>query len=446
MMSDKRLLLDVARRVLALSKAEQTEVIVTQSASFLTRFANNVIHQNVGVSGRSVQVRSVLGKRVGVATANAFEEADLARVTAEALTVAQHQPQNPDFQSLPGPGAVAVVQAYDPAVAACAPQDRAQAVKAVIGRAEAAGAVAAGAYSTETSELLIVNSLGVESYHPSTDVQFRTVVTAGDGAGYAAALGWQLAQVDPAQRGERAVAKCLASRSLRDLPAGAYTVVLEPEAVGELVMYLAYIGFGAKAFQEQRSFMAGHIGQRITGDNVTIYDDGHDPAGVPMPFDFEGVPKQRVAIISSGVAEGVVYDSLTAAREGKTSTGHALPASSTIGPMPWNLHLAPGASSLEEMIAATDRGILVTRFHYTNVAEPTKAVLTGMTRDGTFLIEGGKVAAPVKNLRYTQSVLEAFARADLISRETERVEGLLGVSVVPAMRVREFNFTGTTQF
>jgi len=445
-MPPRALLAEVAEKVLALSQADQTEVLITDGDSYLTRFANNTIHQNVGVRGRSVQVRAVAGRRVGVATANAFDDGDLKRVAGEALTVARHQPPNPDFVSLPGPKAAESVDAFDTATAESGPADRARAVAEVIARAESHGAVASGALSTEASELFIANSLGVACSYPSTEASFTTVVTADDGSGYASGLSWRLGDVDTAALGATAVKKALAGKAPRDVPAGAWTVVLEPQAVGELLMYLAYIGFGAKAFQEGRSFMSGRIGERITGETITIVDDGLDSAGLPIPFDFEGVPKQRVVLVNEGVAAGVVYDSLTAAKEGRESTGHALPASSTHGALPWNLQLAPGDSSLEAMIADTERGILVTRFHYTNVAERTRAVLTGMTRDGTFLIEGGRVVAPVKNLRYTESVLEAFARADLIGAERARVPGLLGASVVPAMRIHGFTFTGTTEF
>lgn len=445
-MTDETYLADVADRLLARSKADQTEVLVTAADHALTRFANNAIHQNVSVRGRTLQVRAVLGRRVGVATANAFDEEDLDRVAAEALTVAEHQPPNPDFQSLPGPCTAPAVQAHDPAVAAYSPAARAEAVKAAIDRAAAAGATASGAFSTESSLLLVANSLGVRAAYPSTEVRFTTVVAAGDGSGYASGVAWRLGDVNVPALSARAVEKCLAGRGPQPLPAGRYTVVLEPEAVGELLMYLAYVGFGAKAFQEGRSFMARRIGQRITGENITIVDDGLDPAGLPMPFDFEGVPKQRVTLINHGVAESVVYDTVSGGKEGRPSTGHALPASSTMGPMPWNLAIAPGEASLEQMIAQTERGLLVTRFHYTNVAERTRAVLTGMTRDGTFLIENGAIAGPIKNMRYTESVLEAFKRVDLIGAQRERVEGLLGASLVPAMRIRDFNFSGTTDF
>ena len=212
---------------------------------------------------------------------------------------------------------------------------------------------------------------------------------------------------------------------------------------------MAYTGFSAVAMQEGRSFMVGKIGQQIVDSRVSIWDDGQDPRGLPLPFDFEGVPKQRVDLIEKGVARGVVYDSYRAGKEeGKSSTGHALPAPNTFGPFPMNAFFGPGDATLEEMIASTERGLYVTRFHYTRPVEPTKVVVTGMTRDGTFLIENGKIAYPVKNLRFTQSYLEALNQVDMIGKELRLLAGMGGLArtAQPALKLGSFNFTGATEF
>ena len=195
--------------------------------------------------------------------------------------------------------------------------------------------------------------------------------------------------------------------------------------------------------------MVGKIGQQIVDPRISIWDDGLDPAGIPLPFDFEGVPKQRVDLIEEGVARGVVYDSYRAGKEeGKASTGHALPAPNTMGPFPLNTFFGPGDATLEEMIASTERGIYVTRFHYTRPVEPTKVVITGMTRDGTFLIENGEIAYPVKNLRFTQSYLEALNHVEMIGREPRLLLGLGDIArdSVPALKLGKFTFTGATEF
>jgi predicted Zn-dependent protease len=214
-----------------------------------------------------------------------------------------------------------------------------------------------------------------------------------------------------------------------------------------MLLTLSRLGFGALAVQEGRSFMGRRFGEQITGDNITIWDDGHDARGLMLPFDFEGVPKQRVTFVENGVARGVAYDSFTAGREeGKTSTGHSLPAPNAFGPMPVNLFMGPGKASKEQMLASTDRGIWVTRFHYTNPVHPLRTVLTGMTRDGTFLIEDGQIARPLQNLRFTQSILEAFSRAEMLGSELKLVKAGWGAACVPAAKILDFGFTGTTEF
>jgi predicted Zn-dependent protease len=212
---------------------------------------------------------------------------------------------------------------------------------------------------------------------------------------------------------------------------------------------MAYTGFGAVAYQEERSFMVGKIGQQIVGPSISIWDDGLDPRGMPMPFDFEGVPKQRVEFIEKGAARGVVYDSYRAGKEeGKTSTGHALPAPNASGPLPLNTFFAPGEGSMEEMIASTKRGIYVTRFWYTRPVEPTKVVVTGTTRDGTFLVENGEIAYPVRNLRFTQGYLEALNQVEMVGSETRLLSGLsdIGRDSVPALKLGKFRFSGATEF
>jgi predicted Zn-dependent protease len=245
------------------------------------------------------------------------------------------------------------------------------------------------------------------------------------------------------------VNKALRSSNPTDIVPGSYTVILEEDAVADMLFTLGYLGFGALAVQEGRSFMGGRFGDQITGENISIWDDGHDPRGLMLPFDFEGVPKQRVVLINRGIAEGVVYDSFTASREeGKVSTGHSLPAPNTFGPYPMHLFMAPGQSTKEDMLASTERGIWVTRFHYTNPVHPIKTVLTGMTRDGTFLIEEGRITRPLTNLRFNQSILEAFGQAEMLGSELKLVKSDWGstAACVPAAKLHSFRFTGGTEF
>jgi len=439
----------IAERTLGVAKADQTEVLVFSGQTDLTRFAVNTIHQNVTETNVSVRVRSILGKKTGVASGNDVSDDGLARTVARAESAAAFQKDNPEFVSLPGPQEAQCVDAFVQGTADCTPEMRADGVSKILEQARKHDLEAAGAFSTEVSEVYVANSLGVRAYHIGTLANVRTVIMGQTGSGANGQTSIDIEALDPAAVGAIAVDKALRSANPIDIEPGEYTVILEEEAVGNLVNFLAFMGFGALAFQEKRSFMSGKLGERITGESITIRDDGYDTSSIPMPFDFEGVPKQKLTLIENGVAKNVVYDSFAAGREeGAASTGHALPSPNTMGPIPVNLFMETGSASKDEMLAATERGIWVTRFHYTNPLHPVKTVLTGMTRDGTFLIENGKIAKPIKNLRFTQSILEALADADMIGSKAETVKSMYGsfATVAPAIRVNGFRFTGTTDF
>lgn len=448
MLGQKRIK-EIADSILSRSTADQTEVVILADDSYLTRFANSTIHQNVAETDAEVRIRVVLGSRIGVATTNNLADEALAATLENALAIARLQPENPDFKSLPGPLPIAEVSAFSQATAACSPEQRARGAGAICLLAREVGVVASGALTTAALEFAVANSLGVFVYFPTTYADINTVVMSDTSAGYASALALDVNDLDFEAIGREAVTKCQRSQNPRALEPGEYPVILEPYAVQDFVQMMTYTGFGAVAMQEGRSFLSGKLGQQIVDPRVSIWDDGLNPDGLPLPFDFEGVPKQRVDLITEGVASGVVYDSYRAGKEeGKTSTGHALPAPNPFGPVPINAFFAPGNATLEEMIASTERGLYVTRFHYTRPAEPTKVVITGMTRDGTFLVENGEIVHPVKNLRFTQSYLEALNHLDMIGGEPRLLLGMGGIArdSVPALKLNKFTFTGATEF
>ncbi len=439
---------EIAQQVLRVSEADQTEVAVTRNASHLTRFAANTIHQNVSETDVTIRVRSVIDNKTGVASGNELDEAGLKRIVGAAETIARFQKANPDFRSLPGPAPIRAVDAFVEETASTTPMDRAEGAERILTLSRSKGLEAAGAFATDDQELYIANSLGVGAYHRGTVASVLTVIMGESSSGYGAAGSIDVGDIDTEAVGRAAVEKAIRSRNPESIEPGAYTVILEEEAVADMLFYLGYMGFGALAVQEERSFLSGKIGQKVTGEKITIWDDGLDPRGIPLPFDFEGVPKRKVVLIENGIARSAVHDSFTAGREeGATSTGHALPMPNTFGPLPINLFMAPGDATKEEMLASIERGIWVTRFHYTNIVHPVKTILTGMTRDGTFLIENGEITRPLKNLRFTQSVLEAFARVDMLGAELKLVKdewNPLG-TCAPALKIDGFQFTGTTE-
>jgi PmbA protein len=438
----QRLLEEALRR----SPAEQTEIVLTAGDDALTRFANSGIHQNVAETNAEVRVRAVVGKRTGVAVSNRLEPDALAQTLETATAIARLQPENPDFPGLTPPQPVEPLHAYAEATAAYTPEQRARAVKVVCDLAVERGLVASGAFSTSSTEIAVASSLGLFAYDAGTRARFTTVVMSDDSSGYAERAAVDVQAIDAEALAREAVDKAVRSRNPVPVEPGEYRVVLQPYAVEEMLSYLAYIGLGALAVQEGRSFLVGRFGEQLAAPSVDLWDDGRDPRGLPLAFDFEGVQKQHVDFFEHGVARDVVYDRETAARAGRESTGHALPAPNTAGPLPTNLFLGAGDASDADLLAGVERGIWVTRFWYVNVVHPTQTILTGMTRDGTFLIERGEIAQPIRNLRFTTSVLDALASVERIGREPLLIQSWLGGSLVPALRVARFTFTGATEF
>jgi predicted Zn-dependent protease len=334
--------------------------------------------------------------------------------------------------------------AWSAATAEATPEFRAAAVREVIAEADAAGVLAFGSFSTESEVVAVAGSTGIRAAERRSASQLLTVHTSADGGnGYAEVVAMDATTIDARAIGREAAAKARASDNPVDLPPGDYPVVLEEYAVVDLSDMLGYVGFSALAVQEGRSFF--EAGKRVGSELVTIVDDAADPAGLPVGFDYEGIPKQRVTMVEAGICRDLVYDSATAARDGRVSTGHGLPAPNPWGPFPLNAGWSAGDASRDELIGGLDRGLLVTRFHYTNVVHPKLAIVTGMTRDGTFLVEGGQLVGPVRNLRFTQSYVDALAAVRAVGRERRTLRGFLGAAVVPALRLEAWTFTGATE-
>ena len=446
---------DLADRALALSQAEQTEVVIFAPHSALTRFANSYIHQNVEQQDVDIRVRAVVGKKIGVASSNDLSDEGLRSVVERALALARHQRDNPDFQSLPAPKPVRQIDAFVERTAATGPEERAAVVGQVCDAATKAGLTAAGAFRTSQAEVAVANSLGVFAYHRDTMTDINTVVMGEQGSGHAERVSMDVADMDGAEVAKEAVDTALRNVNQIEVPPGEYDVVFKEYAVADILDFFAYLSFGAQAYQEKRSFMAGRLGERVMGEQISIWDDGLSPDTVPNPFDFEGVPKKRVTFIDQGVARDVVWDSYTAGKDGadgpdgqsRKSTGHALPAGSTFGPVPMNMFLGTGDATLDDMVASTKRGVWVSRFWYTRTVHPLNVVVTGMTRDGTFLIEDGKITAPIKNLRFTQSYLEAMNQVEAIGKTATLHRAIAGgVSRAPALKIAGWHFTGASEY
>ncbi len=440
--------LGVARRAVGLATAAggtEAEALVFVEDSQLTRFANSEIHQNVAESNASLNLRVAIGKRVGVASSNRLDDEGLRRLAETAAGIARNSTELDDWGGLPEPTQTTEIPAsWSEATAAATPEERAAGVRAVIAAADAAGVRAFGSFSTGSEEVAVANSHGVGATQRRTAAQLLTVTMADNGgSGYAEQAGVDVGSIDADVVGREAAEKARASRNPVAVEPGDWTVVLEEYAVVDLLSMLGYMGFSALAVQEERSFF--EPGKVIGTDLVTIVDDAADPGAMPMAFDYEGVAKQRVVLVERGVCRDVVWDTQTAARAGRASTGHGLPAPNPSGPFPLNIVMSAGDTPREQLIGDMDRGLLVTRFHYTNPVHPKLAIVTGMTRDGTFLVEDGRIVGPVRNLRFTQSYLAALAGTVAVGRERRTVKGDFGGVLVPSVRIEGWTFTGTTE-
>jgi PmbA protein len=425
--------------------ATEAEALASAGDARLTRFANSEIHQNVAETNAEINLRFVVGRRVGVASTNRLDDESLRRLAERAGAIARNSEELEDWGGLPEPTPIrSQPEAYAAETAGATPELRADGVRAVIAAADAAGVIAYGSFSTSDEAIAVANSKGIRASQVRTTSQLLTVAMAPDGgSGYAESAAVDATTIDSAAIGREAADKARSTANPVSVEPGDWAVVLEEYAVVDLLSMLGYMGFSALAVQEERSF--SEPGRRVGTDLVTIVDDGMDPATLPMAFDYEGVAKQRVELIDRGICRDVVYDAQTASRAGRSSTGHGLPAPNPYGPFPLNMAMSAGETARADLVSGLDRGLLVTRFHYTNPVHPKLAIVTGMTRDGTFLVEGGRIVGPVRNLRFTQSYLDALGATSAVSRERRTLRGDFGGVVVPSIRVDSWTFTGATE-
>lgn len=440
---DRGALEAILERALTASKADETEALIAASDNSLTRFTHNFAHESVSERNCQMSVRAVIGKRSGVAATNKLDDAGILEVVNRAYEIAKLSTEDANFPGLPGAqdGVADMPSSFDPATAQATADVRASAVADIAKIMRVYDLYAAGYVSTQSDAFALANSKGVKRFYRGTDSGINVKAIGSDSSGYAEGFSRRFDDLNPIALAERAAKKAVAGKNPRALEPGKYTVILEAPGFREFLGYLSWIGFGAQSFDEGSSFMSGQIGEKIVGDNVTLRDDFSHPLGSGIPFDFEGVPRQPVSLIERGVAKGVVYDSYYAAKLRHPNTGHALPAPNSDGPMPLNIVVDPGATSLEDMIREVAHGVLVTRTWYIRLVDQKQTIITGMTRDGLFLIERGRITKGLKNMRFNESIVGALGRCDLASALV-RSES----HVLPAVRIEGFNFSSGTEF
>ena len=425
--------------------AADVEAHIGCKCEALTRFANNTIHQNVSEQGRYVSVRVQLDQKTARATTNHFDEPSIARAVEDAIALAKAVEPDPDLLPMAEQGGLTPVSRFTTATSHTTPGQRAGAVTEAIRLVESEGGTAAGIYSTEQDVQSVFNSRGVAAYYSETMARFSITVMAPDSSGWAKASSVDRAQISPIDLAREASRKARLSAAPRELAPGKYTVILEPAAVLDLVGQI-FGDFSATAIEDQRSFLTDRLGEQLFGTNVSIYDDVYHPLQAGPNFDGEGVPRKRLTLVEQGVPRTIAYSRSKAHKAGVEPTGHGFALPNDVGEMPTNLVIEGGGTSLDDMIASTERGILVTRLWYIREVDPYEKIMTGMTRDGTFLVEGGKIVCGLRNFRFNQSVVELLNNVEALSPAVRATGEETFDMVVPAMKVAGFNFTEVTRF
>jgi predicted Zn-dependent protease len=447
-LSDARRLHGIISDVLRLAKsagAEEAEVHVDEVLDDLTRFANNAIHQNVSENGITVSIRTIAEGRTARVTTNRIDDSSLRAAVDSSLSLAASQPQDKRLLAPPGKQRYRSVQRFIKQTAAITPEDRARAVRRACDLALKRAQVAAGIFSTGESQAAMGNSRGLRAAYRETHAEFSITMQEAPAASWAKANAADVRDFDPQQLAARASHKAHLAVDAKELPTGKYTVILEPSAVLDLVGFLFY-DFAATAVADQRSCLNGRMGKLVFGKNISIADDAYHPLQLGAPFDGEGMPRERVSLVERGVPRNLVYSRRAAKMARKAPTGHGFMLPNEYGEAPMNLVFAGGDSSLEKMIASTDRGLLVTRIWYIREVDPYEKIMTGMTRDGLFLVEKGKVTSAVRNFRFNQSLLEALRKVEMLGPAVRATGEEAFEMIVPAMKIRDFNFTEVTKF
>jgi predicted Zn-dependent protease len=426
----------------------EADALLTSTDQNISRFANSNLHQNMSEISAELTLRVIVDGAMGVASTTQLDAEEIARTAELAREAAKHADPLQNFTGLykdAGQAGAPVLHTFHDEVASIAPADKARALKAMFDRGRERSVHFAGSFATAATSIACANSHGVRRYCTLTASEATVIAIRGCESGYATAISRRL--IDMAALGEEATLKAtLAEEAFEDLEPGAFDVILEPPAIAEVLEWLNMIAFTGQSYDDGSSFFVGNLGKRLLGENCTIDDDALDESFMPFPFDLEGLPKRRVPLIERGTIVTPALDKAYADRLGLAPTATAWSLGG--GDHGSSLHttVAAGEATREELIASTKLGIWVTRFNYVNgLLEPKTALMTGTTRDGTFLIRDGRVAARLPNLRWTQSMVEAFANIEALTAERRAVGtwfNAFGGTLAPVMKIRGWHITG----
>ncbi len=426
-------------------EADKTGITFLRTRVQVSRFANSLIHQHMNDENQTICFRALCNGRLGIASTNSFAEHNLKETFKRALHIAKLKIDCRIKKDIPSfhPLKTAADKVYQKTIRFPA-SSRVKILREIFLKAAPFKISFAGNFYNGLTQMAVLYPAGLMNYQDHSFCGVKFIAGCGGASGYAANVEYDIDRLNPARFANKAIEKCLLGLKKTQLKPDRYDVILEPAAVAELVLWLNYIGFGAKSYLEETSFLHGRLGKRLTGREVEIYDCGQDKNSFILPFDFEGSRRRKAYLIKNGIAQRPLTDSYYAKLLKMRNTGHANLPNDSEGPLGYNLIMTGGNIDKEKMIESVSKAVLITRFHYVNgFLNTRKAEMTGMTRDGTFLIEDGKIKSGIKDLRFNESILEAFSRIKHISREREIIADpleSLGSVCAPSLYIKGFNF------
>ena len=416
-------------------------LICESTRTVVSRLSESLIQANTSISDMDVWLRVFRDNRTGLSHGPSLDVSSLQTMVDEAVVSWKNATRQSQVTA-PTELKTSFDPVNDPAILNENPVQRAVKLEKAVSAANRHGLCYSGAFTTSaaTRELMTRNGLDVTASGTSIDVSC-TLTHSESGTGWARGFSTRLRDIDPIALTVKAGGKALNGRRKTTLKPGRYTVVLEPAAVASMLLFLAFLSFGGSVYNRGTSFMSGKIGQKVMPKHITISDEPSDPVSHGWPFDYEGVPTKDITLIENGIAKAVVHDMQTASSAGIKSTGHALSPGNTFGPYPRCLKIAPGPKSIKSILPDTGKAILVSRLWYINYVNPMRTMITGSTRDGTFLLRNGAIESAVQDMRFEESILEAFRRSVVISSEKEYVRQFGSTLCVPWMVIPDFTFT-----
>lgn len=452
-MLDEAQLKSLFSKIYKLSPARLTEATLRYRDVAVTRFANNRIIQNTAEEDTAISVRVLCDNRIGRAATNRFDDASLARCCDVANQLAKNAAPDPDALPFPGQQTYSSTNPFFDATRFVSAYQRAEGAQEMIEVGIGAGANMAGINKTATYVEAIGNSQGIFVADRRTHATASVTAMLNAGSGFAIHDENDVRKLEYELISRQAVEIAENAQHPRELPPGEYRVILTPQAVANLLTFLVcdYINqisnFSGTAYAHGQGFVAGHLGDKVFGENFSLDDDAYHPLQQGVPFDGEGMPRKKVTLIKGGVITELVHSRASALQLGAEPTGHGLELPNPYGAMPQNLVLHGGEHSLSDLMRLVDDGVLVSRFWYSRVVDPNKVSITGMTRDGTFLIKEGKIHSAIKNLRFNESLLRAFNRIIALGTPVRTYEEETGqIMVVPPVALDGFQFTNVTLF